>query len=56
MFPRFARLLARLAPGLVRKRVKKSRAKRRPRWRDERKGDDILYPTDKYTDHMQPRR
>lgn len=31
-------------------------SQRRQLHRDERKGDNVLYPTDDYTDGMQPRR
>ena len=29
---------------------------RRERHEDERRGDEIIYPTDKMTEHMQPRK
>lgn len=29
---------------------------KRPRHADERKGDEVLYPTDEFTEDMQPRR
>lgn len=41
-------------PGDLARLKKKSKGKKGRRWR-EKPGDDILYPTDKTTEDLQPR-
>lgn len=46
-------MILRLLRKLFRRRKPKA-ARRRPR--GERKGDEVLYPTDRYTEDMQPKK
>lgn len=46
-------MLLRILRKLLRRRPAKPRRARRP---GERKGDETLYPTDRYTEDMQPKK